>query len=83
MSTIATMEDLKTAIRELEDQDYVNEQFMRRRVEEIVYKLKPVNIIKNLFRDVINGPGTKTNLLRMAAGVATSFVIKKFFKRST
>jgi len=81
MSTIATMEELKTAIRELEDQDYVNEQFMRRRVEEIVYKLKPVNIIKNLLHDVIKGPETKSNLLRMAAGVATSFVIKRFFKR--
>jgi hypothetical protein len=83
MSTIETMGDLKTAIRELEDQDYVNEQFMRRRVEEIVHKLKPVNIIKNLFHDVIKGPETKTTLLRMAAGVATSFVIKKFFRRSS
>jgi hypothetical protein len=83
MSTIATMEDLKTAIRELEDQDYVNEQFMKRRVEEIVYKLKPVNIIKNLFHDVIKGPETKSNLLRMAAGVAISFVIKRFFRRRT
>jgi hypothetical protein len=81
MNTIATMEDLKTAIRELEDQNYVNEQFMKRRVEEIVHNLKPLNIVKNLFNDVIRGPETKTNLLRMAAGVATSLVIKRFFKR--
>jgi hypothetical protein len=81
MNTIATMEDLKTAIRELEDQNYVNEQFMKRRVEDIVYKLKPLNIVKNLLNEVIRGPETKSNLLRMAAGVATSFLIKRFFKR--
>jgi hypothetical protein len=81
MNTIATMEDLKTAIRELEDQNYGNEQFMKRRVEDIVYKLKPLNIVKNLLNEVIRGPETKSNLLRMAAGVATSFLIKRFFKR--
>ncbi len=82
MTPIANMEELKSAIRELEDQNYVNEQFMRRRVEHIVQNLKPLNIVKNLIHDVIKGPETKTNLLRMAAGIATSLVLKKFFRRS-
>jgi hypothetical protein len=81
MTTIANMEELKSAIRELEDQNYVNEQFMRRRAEQIVQNLKPLNIVKNLVHDVIKGPETRTNLLRMAAGLATSFVLKKFFRR--
>jgi hypothetical protein len=90
MSAIATMEDLRTAIRDLEDQDYVNEQFMRRRVEKIVDDLKPINLVKNMFRQVVKTPETKTTLLglisgnsvfRIAAGLATSFVVKKFFKK--
>ena len=81
MTGISTMEELRESIRELEDQNYVNEQFMRQRVEHIVENLKPVNIVKNLVHKVIQGPGTKTNLLRMAAGFATSFVLKKIFKR--
>ncbi|MDP4148624.1 MAG: hypothetical protein Q8927_00170 [Bacteroidota bacterium] len=80
-TSIANMEELKNAIRELEDQNYVNEQFMRRRVEHIVQNLKPLNIVKNLVHDVIKGSETRNNLLRMAAGLATSFVLKKFFRR--
>jgi hypothetical protein len=81
MTGISTMEELKESIRELEDQNYVNEQFMRQRVEHIVQGLKPLNIVKRLVHDVIRGPETKTNLLRMAAGFATSFVLKKIFRR--
>jgi hypothetical protein len=90
MKNISTMDDLKAAIRDLEDQDYVNEQFMKKRVEKIVDDLKPVNLVKNLFRDVVKRPEIKnnifslvtgTNIFRLAAGVATSFVVKKFFKK--
>ena len=85
------MEELKTAIRELEDQDYVNQQFMKRRVEKIVDDLKPINIVKNMFKQVVKAPETKsgvfslitgTSAFRVAAGIATSFVVKKFFKKS-
>jgi hypothetical protein len=91
MSNIATMDELKIAIRELEDQDYVNQQFMKKRVEKIVDDLKPVNLVKNMFRQVIKAPETKTNvfnlltgggILRVAAGLATSFVVKKLFKKT-
>lgn len=90
MNNIATMEQLKLAIQEMEDQDYVNEQFMRRRVEKIVDDLRPVNLVKNMIRHVIKAPETKksifslvtgTSLWRIAAGVATSLVVNKFFKK--
>ncbi len=91
MNNIATMDQLKIAIRELEDQDYVNQQFMKKRVEKIVDDLKPVNLVKNMFRQVVKSPETKTNvfnlltgggILRVAAGLATSFVVKKLFKKT-
>lgn len=91
MKDITTMEELKAAIRELEDQNYVNQQFMKRRVEKIVDDLKPINLMKNMFRQVVRAPETKTNIfnllsgggiLRVAAGLATSFVVKKLFKKS-
>lgn len=82
MSRITTMEELKIAIRELEDQDYVNEQFMRRRVAQIADDLKPLNIVKNLFHQVVTGSAIKTNLLRTVAGMGTSYLLGKFFKRS-
>jgi hypothetical protein len=91
MNDITTMDQLKAAIRELEDQNYVNQQFMKRRVEKIVDDLKPINLVKKMFKDVVKAPQAKTtliglirgnSLLRVAAGLATSFVIGKFFKKS-
>ena len=75
------MDELKEAIRELEDQHYINEQYMRRRIAQVAEDLRPVNIIKNLFHQVVAGPSVRTNLLKTAAGMGTTWLLGKFFKR--
>lgn len=82
MSKIRTLEDLREAIRDLEHQNYVNEQHMRRKVSQITDKLKPVNLLKGLVSQIFGAAETKTSVFKMAAGLLTSFVVKKFFKRS-
>jgi hypothetical protein len=79
--TIRNVDELRAAIRELEHQNYVNEQQMRKRVYAIRDKLKPINIAKNLFSQVIGTSDVKTNIFRTIAGLATSFLVKKFFKK--
>ncbi len=54
---------------------------MRRRVAGIADRLKPANVVRNLFTQLIGGSDIRTNLLRMVAGVATSFIVKKFFRK--
>lgn len=81
MAKIRTLEELREAIRDLEHQNYVNEQHMRRKVTELAERLKPVNIVKSLFGQLLHGSDVKTNALRMIAGFATSFIVKKFFKK--
>jgi hypothetical protein len=81
LGKIKTLEELREAIRDLEHQNYVNEQHMRRKVADLADRLKPVNLIKGLFSQFLGGADTRTTLLRMVAGVATSFLVKKFFKR--
>jgi len=80
--TIRNKVELREAIRELEHQNYVNEQQLRRRMSGIRDKLKPMNIVKNLISQAVGTSQVKTNIFRMIAGVATSFLVKKFFKRS-
>ncbi len=91
MNDITTMGELKEAIRELEHQNYVNQQFMKKRVEKIVDDLKPINLVKNMFKDVVKPSVAKTtvfglisgtSIFRIAAGLATSFVVRKIFKKS-
>ena len=81
MSSISTMDELKLAIREMEDQHYINEQYMRRRIAQVAEDLKPMNIVKNLFHQVVAGPSVRTNLLKTAAGMGTTWLLGKFFKR--
>jgi hypothetical protein len=81
MGKIKTIDELREAIRDLEHQNYVNEQHMRRKVSEAADRLKPMNIVRNLFGQFVGGADMKSNLLKMAAGIATSFIVKKFFKK--
>ena len=82
MARISTIEQLREAIRDLEHQNYVNEQHMRNRVADMADRLKPVNIVKNLFSGLFTGGSdTKNSLLKMAAGFATSLIVKKFFRK--
>lgn len=81
MNKINNVAELREAIRDLEHQHYINEQFMRKRIGEIAENLKPVNIVKNVFRQLFTGKEVKTNLLNVATGLATSFIVKRLFRR--
>jgi hypothetical protein len=81
LDKIRTLDELREAIRDLEHQNYVNEQHMRGKVAEIAERLKPANVVRNLFSQLVGGSDIRTSLLRMAAGVATSLIVKKFFKK--
>jgi hypothetical protein len=81
LNKIRTIDELREAIRDLEHQNYVNEQHMRRRVADFADRLKPMNIIKNLIGQFVGGTDIKTSALRMVAGFATSFIVKRFFKK--
>jgi hypothetical protein len=81
LGKIRTLEELRDAIRDLEHQNYVNEQHMRRRVEEIADRLKPANLVRNLFSQLLGGSNVRSSLWRMAAGLVTSLLVKKFFRK--
>ena len=79
---ITTIGQLRETIRDLEHQNYVNEQHMRARVSDIAERLKPANVVKNLLRSLFHGgTDTKSGLLRMVAGIATSLIVKRIFKK--
>jgi hypothetical protein len=78
---IQTLTELREAIRDLEHQNYVNEQHMRRKVTDIAERLKPANLLRSLVGQLFGGKDIRTSLLRMAAGVATSIIVKNFFRK--
>jgi len=80
MGKITTLDELREAIRGLEHQNYVNEQHMRRQVTALAERLKPANLLRGLFGQLLGGKDIRSNLLRMAGGLVTSFIVKKFFR---
>jgi hypothetical protein len=79
---ITTIGQLRERIRDLEHQDYVNQQHMRNRVGEVADRFKPANLVRNLISKLFfDGRETKMGLLRMVAGIATSLIVKRFFKK--
>jgi hypothetical protein len=82
MSKIRNLEQLREAIRDLEHQDYVYQQHMRQKAVDIAESLKPMNLVRSAVSQVVGGAGgVKGGLFRMAAGLVTSFLVKKFFKK--
>ena len=74
---ITTIGQLRETIRDMEHQNYVNEQHMRTRVSETADRLKPANIVRNLVGSLFHSSNdTRSGLLRMAAGIATSLILK-------
>jgi hypothetical protein len=81
LGKIRTLEELRETIRDMEHQNYVNEQHMRQKVTEIADRLKPANLVRNLFSQLIGGSNVRSSLWRMAAGLVTSLIVKKFFRK--
>lgn len=75
------MGELRETIRDMEHQNYVNEQHMRQKVAEIADRLKPANLVRNLLSQLIGGANVRSSLWRMAAGLVTSLIVKKFFRK--
>jgi len=83
MARIRTIEELREAIRDLEHQNYVNEQHMRSRVAVLTDRLKPANILKGLLSHFFSrNQEPRTALVKMVAGIATSFLLKRIFKKN-
>jgi hypothetical protein len=56
---------------------------MRRRIGEIAEDLKPINLLKNSFRHLFEAREVKTNLIRMATGMITGYLVKKVFRKKS
>ncbi|HXB95077.1 MAG TPA: hypothetical protein VNU70_07960 [Puia sp.] len=82
IGNITTIGQLRDTIRDLEHQNYINEQHMRARVGQVSERLKPANLIRSLLGSIFHGGGeARSSLLRMAIGIATSLIVKRVFKK--
>jgi|ERR1035437_3782309 hypothetical protein len=70
---------LKQLIHEKETEHFIEGKLLREHFHRTYESLKPLNIIKNTFKEMISVPDLKTNVVNAAIGITTGFVVKKVF----
>jgi hypothetical protein len=77
MISIATSEDLKKAIKQLELQQANEWPLLKEEFLKTAERLKLINIIKNTFKEAVNVPDLKTDIINTAIGLTTGILAKK------
>jgi hypothetical protein len=83
MQNITTTSSLKIAIQQLEVEHAFNEQLLKEQFYIVYESLKPLNILKNTFKDITSSPLLIDNVLGTATGMATGFITKKIIVRGS
>ncbi len=80
MGKIQSMSDLEDAIKLLEFKKAEDEQFLRE-ISNMTYdSLKPINIIKNIFKEIVEPQNLKDNLLNTSVGLGLGYLSKILFQ---
>jgi len=77
MTTIATSEDLKKAIAQLEVQQTSELLLLKEEILRTADSLKLINIIKSTFKEAVALPDLKTDIINSAIGLTTGIFAKK------
>lgn len=74
---IATKEDLARAIKDLETKQANELLLLRTQYQKTFEGLKPMNLIKGSFKDIVTAPDLKKTVVNAAIGLTTGFITKK------
>jgi len=83
MQTITTAEELKSAIRQLEQKQAEEWTLLKQQCMSTYESLKPMNAIKNTLRELVTSPDLKKDLVGTLLGLAVGFLSKKIAVGST
>ena len=77
MTKIAAGDRLKNTIKDLEDDQAISSELIKRQINHIKENLKPANIVKNSLNKAIASPNLVQNVLSITTGLATGYLTKK------
>ncbi len=83
MRNNADIDDLKSKILLLKQQQELDLIVLKNQFKATKESLKPINLIKNSFKDVVASPDLKTTIFKNIIGLATGYLSKKVLIGST
>ncbi|PKP06227.1 MAG: hypothetical protein CVU10_01290 [Bacteroidetes bacterium HGW-Bacteroidetes-5] len=79
MKNINSKKDLEKAIYALAQLQSAQGELLKAQFERSIESLKPVNIIKNSFNNMVKSPDLLTNILSTSVGLTSGYVSNKIF----
>lgn len=79
MKNTSSYARLQDAIELLEDEQAFKRELLKEQVNITYESLKPLNLIRNAFKDISSLPNLSENTLGSAVGLASGYLSKKIF----
>ena len=83
MQKINTISELRDEIRLLEGKQSIQVQAMKEQFINVRESLRPVNLLKTTFKEVVSSPDLASNILNAAVGLSAGIISKRMFVGST
>ena len=83
MSAINQKEALEQRINFLKNKQENDLSQLKNQYSITVESLKPINLIKSSFQNIVDSPNLKSNLLIGAVGIGTNFISKTFLNENS
>jgi hypothetical protein len=77
MEKIQSIKELRDAIVQLESKQLEDKRLLKEQFVSTYESLRPVNLIKNLIKDLIASPGLKQQIASTLLGLAAGYFTKK------
>lgn len=77
MQKITSVDDLKDAIRQLEEEQAVSKQLFKEQLQLTVESLKPINLIRSTLNEAFTSPDLLSNILGATLGQTAGYVSKQ------
>jgi hypothetical protein len=74
---ISNVTELNNAIHLLENELNQQKQLVTDQVNVIYENFKPVNVVRDLFREVVSSDEFRSNVITAAIGISTGYITKK------
>jgi hypothetical protein len=83
MYNITSKQDLEEAIWLIENEVEEQKDLLADQMRLVYESFRPVNIVKEVFKEVVTSEELRSNILTAAIGISTGYITKKIFFRKS
>jgi hypothetical protein len=83
MQKLNSATDIKDLIGQLENQQAVELKILREQMHLTYESIKPINLVRNTFKEVVASEELTDNIVNTSVGLAAGYVSKSLFEKAS